>query len=237
MANAPGPPSLGVLTQPISCIGCPSAPMCRYGAEPLPIGVSHRRPGAKIHRLRVAHALEQAGVVSACRHLAMTPLRSTSLTCLPKMQAVFDRHEDALVHNKVEVLDELFWEQPTTVRYGAHREPRRLRRHPGLRATARHIPCAHAAKHRAHHLWARLRHRQTEFVREGSTAIGRQSQTWVRFRQGWRVVAAHAVCEPFATKPLRFPAMRSTPPLPPDKAPTRRWATSPSRSTPSSRPR
>jgi hypothetical protein len=31
----------------------------------------------------------------------------------------------------------------------------------------------------------------TEFVREGGNKIGRQSQTWVRLPQGWRVVAAH----------------------------------------------
>ena len=31
----------------------------------------------------------------------------------------------------------------------------------------------------------------TEFRREGSTSVGRQSQTWVRFAEGWRVVAAH----------------------------------------------
>jgi hypothetical protein len=31
----------------------------------------------------------------------------------------------------------------------------------------------------------------TEFTREGNPRIGRQSQTWVRFAEGWRVVAAH----------------------------------------------
>jgi len=31
----------------------------------------------------------------------------------------------------------------------------------------------------------------TEFLREKSTAIGRQSQTWVRLPQGWRITAAH----------------------------------------------
>jgi hypothetical protein len=31
----------------------------------------------------------------------------------------------------------------------------------------------------------------TEFRREGSTKTGRQSQTWVRLPQGWRIVAAH----------------------------------------------
>ena len=31
----------------------------------------------------------------------------------------------------------------------------------------------------------------TEFRREGSVNVGRQSQTWVRFADGWKVVAAH----------------------------------------------
>jgi hypothetical protein len=30
-----------------------------------------------------------------------------------------------------------------------------------------------------------------EFRREGSDRIGRQSQTWVRMPEGWRVVSAH----------------------------------------------
>ena len=30
-----------------------------------------------------------------------------------------------------------------------------------------------------------------EFIRAGNERIGRQSQTWVRFDEGWRVVAAH----------------------------------------------
>ena len=31
----------------------------------------------------------------------------------------------------------------------------------------------------------------TEFRRDGSPNVGRQSQTWVRFADGWKVVAAH----------------------------------------------
>jgi hypothetical protein len=31
----------------------------------------------------------------------------------------------------------------------------------------------------------------TLFVREGSTRTGRQSQTWIRSAEGWRIVAAH----------------------------------------------
>ena len=35
-----------------------------------------------------------------------------------EVSAVFARYEDALVNNRVEVLDELFWASPHTVRYG-----------------------------------------------------------------------------------------------------------------------
>ena len=38
---------------------------------------------------------------------------------LAEVEAVFARYEHALVHNEVEVLDELFWASPTTLRYGA----------------------------------------------------------------------------------------------------------------------
>ena len=38
---------------------------------------------------------------------------------LAEVQAVFARYEDALVNNRVEVLDELFWDSPHTLRYGA----------------------------------------------------------------------------------------------------------------------
>ena len=35
-----------------------------------------------------------------------------------EVRAVFARYEDALVHNRTDVLDELFWASPHTVRYG-----------------------------------------------------------------------------------------------------------------------
>ena len=35
-----------------------------------------------------------------------------------EVSAVFARYEDALVNNRVDVLDELFWASPHTVRYG-----------------------------------------------------------------------------------------------------------------------
>ncbi len=109
-----------------------------------------------------------------------------------EVQAVFARYEDALVNNRVEVLDELFWASPHTVRYGAGenlvgieaiRAFRLARPAAGLaRELARTVITTHGRDFAT---------AMTEFRREGSTKVGRQSQTWVRFADGWRVVAAH----------------------------------------------
>jgi hypothetical protein len=37
---------------------------------------------------------------------------------LAEVETAFARYEDALVHNRLAVLDELFWPSPHTVRYG-----------------------------------------------------------------------------------------------------------------------
>ena len=38
---------------------------------------------------------------------------------LAELHKAFDLYEDALIHNKVDVLDALFWDSPHTLRYGA----------------------------------------------------------------------------------------------------------------------
>ena len=106
--------------------------------------------------------------------------------------AVFARYEDALVNNKVDVLDELFWPSPHTVRYGtgenlggieAIRAFRLARPATGLARTLQHTVVTTYGRDFATAM--------TEFRREGSDRAGRQSQAWVRLPEGWRVVAAH----------------------------------------------
>ncbi len=111
---------------------------------------------------------------------------------LAEVTAVFARYEDALVNNRVEVLDELFWDSARTVRYGvaenlvgieAIRAFRLARPSTGL---ARELVNTVITTYGTDTATA-----MTEFRRAGSTKIGRQSQTWVRLPCGWRVVAAH----------------------------------------------
>lgn len=111
---------------------------------------------------------------------------------LAEVTAAFARYEDALVHNRVEVLDELFWDSPHTLRYGATENLygaeeiaafRAARPSQGLmRELLRTVITTYG------HDFATA---NCEFRREGGARTGRQSQIWMRTAQGWRVVAAH----------------------------------------------
>jgi hypothetical protein len=110
---------------------------------------------------------------------------------LAEVTAAFERYEDALVHNKVEVLDELFWDSPHTLRYGATenlygyeaiRAFRGARKPPGPREVLKTVITSYGRDFATANI---------EFRRAGSDKTGRQSQTWLRTPQGWRVVAAH----------------------------------------------
>lgn len=111
---------------------------------------------------------------------------------LADVHAAFARYEDALVHNRVDVLDALFWHAPTVVRYGAAENLVGIEAIRDFRASR---PSAGLARtlHRTviHTFGTDTATAMTEFRRDGSTGVGRQSQTWVRFADGWKIVAAH----------------------------------------------
>ena len=111
---------------------------------------------------------------------------------LAEMEVAFARYEDALVNNKVDVLDELFWNSPHTLRYGigenlygfeAIQAFRASRPFQGLQRTCMNTVITTYGEDFAT--------ANTEFQRDGVARSGRQSQTWMRTPEGWRVVAAH----------------------------------------------
>jgi hypothetical protein len=109
-----------------------------------------------------------------------------------EVEAVFARYEDALVNNRIDVLDELFWPSPATVRYGVGEN---LVGIDAIRAFRAARPSAGLARTLAATVITTFGRdfatAMTEFRRVGNDRVGRQSQTWVRFAAGWRVVAAH----------------------------------------------
>jgi Protein of unknown function (DUF3225) len=111
---------------------------------------------------------------------------------LAEVQSAFARYEDALVNNRVEVLDELFWPSSRTVRYGATENLVGIEAIRAFRSARSPVGLARTLAHTVITTYGRdFATAMTEFRREGSNRIGRQSQAWVRFDGAWRVVAAH----------------------------------------------
>ena len=111
---------------------------------------------------------------------------------LTEVAAVFARYEQALISNDVAVLDELFWNSPHTLRYGAtenlygYEEIQAFRASRPGTALMRTVLRTHITTFGQDFATTNI-----EFVREGKASVGRQSQTWWRTPEGWRVVAAH----------------------------------------------
>lgn len=111
---------------------------------------------------------------------------------LAEVNAVFDEYERALVGNDIDVLDRLFWNSPLTLRYGAGEN---LYGYDAIRAFRQGRPAGNLEREvtaRQVTTYGRdLAVANIEFRRASSTKVGRQSQTWVRMPEGWRVVSAH----------------------------------------------
>ena len=110
-----------------------------------------------------------------------------------EVKAAFERYEKALVGNDVEALDALFYDDARTVRYGgaenlygsAEIKAFRAARSPaGLARTFWKTVITTYGRDFA--VASTLFHRPTM-----PGKVGRQMQTWVRFPDGWRVVAGH----------------------------------------------
>ncbi|MER5118818.1 MULTISPECIES: oxalurate catabolism protein HpxZ [Serratia] len=111
---------------------------------------------------------------------------------LAEVNAAFYRYEQALISNDIDVLDELFWHDARTVRYGATeslygideiRDFRQRRPANGLERLLENTQITTFGEDMAV--------ASTEFHRPGSNRRGRQMQTWVKLPCGWRIVAAH----------------------------------------------
>lgn len=108
--------------------------------------------------------------------------------------ALFEEYEQALIDKNVAVLDRTFWNSPHTIRYAFSEHgygfdeihAHRVARPPGPGSKEKRIRLEILTLGRD---FATV---NLEFKLRGRDAIGRQSQTWVRFPDwGWKVVSAH----------------------------------------------
>ena len=109
-----------------------------------------------------------------------------------ELEAVFARYQTALVTNDVPVLDELFWDSPSTVRFGGGENLFGAEEIAAFRAGRSPVGLQREVLRTSITTYGRdFATASITFRRVGSDRIGRQQQSWVRFPNGWRVVAAH----------------------------------------------
>jgi hypothetical protein len=111
---------------------------------------------------------------------------------LAELRALSDRYEAALMTNDLGTLDAMFWQSQQVVRlgvgenlYGIDEIAAFRSKRPGGSPprTVRRTTITSFGKD--------FGTVNVEFEREGGGPIGRQSQSWVRLPEGWRIVSAH----------------------------------------------
>jgi hypothetical protein len=118
---------------------------------------------------------------------------------IAELEDLYPEYETALVSNDVGKLVEMFWASPWAVRFGATEN---LYGIDEIRAFRQGRPAVNLARQvkelRIRSFGKDFASITLEFERvvEGRLLNGRQSQTWVRFPQGWRIVSAHVSALP-----------------------------------------
>lgn len=119
-------------------------------------------------------------------------MKINNSTVLAEVTAAFERYEKALVSNDVAVLDELFWNDTHTIRYGVTENLYGYAEIKSFRAGRSPLNLARKLERTQITTYGNdFATANTLFIRDGGTKIGRQSQTWMRTPAGWKVVAAH----------------------------------------------
>ncbi len=110
-----------------------------------------------------------------------------------EVTAAFNRYEQALVSNDVAVLDAIFRNDPRTIRYGGAENLYGFKEIAAFRAARSPVGLARSISKTVITTYGHdMAVASTLFHRASLPGkVGRQMQTWVRFPEGWCVVAAH----------------------------------------------
>ena len=108
------------------------------------------------------------------------------------MTAAFEAYERALMDNDLDALNAFFWQSPLVVRFGPGQNLYGIDAIAAFRAArVGGSPKRALRETRITTFGTEFAIANTEFQRDGNTRPGRQSRTWVRFAEGWRIVSAH----------------------------------------------
>ncbi len=111
-----------------------------------------------------------------------------------QLVAAFEAYERALIGNDIAGLNAMFWDSTETTRFGT-KTPERLYGHAQIaefRLRRGAIDQRRTLRNRRITTFGRdFGIANVEFIPEGSARIGRQTQTWLRTSDGWKIVSAH----------------------------------------------
>jgi Protein of unknown function (DUF3225) len=111
---------------------------------------------------------------------------------IAEVRAAFDAYERALRANEVDAMDAWFWADPRTLRYGIAECLYGYDEIAAWRATASPVPSSRTITTSVITAFgADCAVVDCEFVNGDEPGRGRQSQTWIRFDDGWKIVRAH----------------------------------------------
>jgi hypothetical protein len=110
-----------------------------------------------------------------------------------EVKEAFERYEKALVNNDVSALNQLFRDDPRTIRYGGGENLYGYDEIKSFRAARSPVALGRTLSRTVITTYGRdFAIAATLYERPSAPGkIGRQMQTWVRYPEGWRVVAAH----------------------------------------------
>ena len=112
---------------------------------------------------------------------------------LAEVKDAFARYERALVSNDVAALDAFFRDDPRTVRYGVNENLYGFAEISAFRAARSPVALGRTLSRTVITTYGRdFAVASTLYERPSAPGrIGRQMQTWVKFADGWKIVAAH----------------------------------------------
>ena len=111
-----------------------------------------------------------------------------------ELAAIYPQYETALIFNDIETMQRLFWTSPYVVRFGVTENLHGIEEIEAFRASRSPTNLARRITRLDIVTFGKdfgCVHLEFERDKGGQVIRGRQSQTWVRLAEGWRVVSAH----------------------------------------------
>jgi 1-carboxybiuret hydrolase subunit AtzH-like protein len=108
-----------------------------------------------------------------------------------EVREAFERYEQALVTNNVVALDAFFRDDARTLRYGVAENLYGYEAIKAFRAARSPVGLVRTLSKTTITTYGRDFAVASTLFHRAAGKVGRQMQTWVRFPEGWRVVAAH----------------------------------------------